>query len=270
MIWRRCDPWIYFFTFSLLFGVAVAAEKPTIPRSAEADAATYERCMKLAKEDPAAAQKLARAWHGHGGEHPADHCAAVALIGLKRYKEAASRLEVLAQSMTTAPASLRAEVLDQAGQAWGLAGEAARAYAAAGAAVALLPNDPDLLTDRAQAAALAGYFDKAVDDLDHVLQADPGRVDALIYRASANRALGHLDSALADIEQALAKAPDSVAALLERGNIRRLQGNGAGAREDWERARRLAPGSQADMAARANLERLERNENPPAISRPNP
>jgi len=243
-----------------------AAEKPMVLRNAGVDAATYQRCMKLAKEDPAAAEKLALAWHKRGGKHPADHCAAVALIGLKQYKEAASRLEALAQAMTTAPGSLRAEVLDQAGQAWGLAGDAARAYAAAGAAVTLLPNDPDLLIDRAQAAASAGYFDKAIDDLDHVLRTDPGRVDALIYRASANRALDRLDPALADIEQALTKAPDSVVALLERGNIRRLKGDDVGARQDWERVGQLAPGSPADMAAKANIERLKSNEYPaPAI-----
>ena len=55
--------------------------------------------------------------------------------------------------MTTAPIALRAEVLDQAGQAWGLAGDPVRAYAAAETAVALQPNDPELLIDRAAAAA---------------------------------------------------------------------------------------------------------------------
>lgn len=237
---------------------ATAAD-PALPRNAEAEAATYDRCMKLARQDPGAARKLAATWHEHGGAHPADHCAAVALIGLKRYKEAAARLETLAQAMTNAPASLRAEVLDQAGQAWGLAGDPVRAYAAAGEAVALQPHDPDLLIDRATAAAAAGYFDKAVADLDHVLKADPGRIDALIYRASANRTLDRLDPALADIEKALTLEPKSATALLERGNIRRLKGDIAGARQDWEQVGRLAPGSQADMAARANIEHLEAN-----------
>jgi tetratricopeptide (TPR) repeat protein len=243
-----------------LAGAAAAAEptkSPAPPRNAEADAATYDRCLKLAKQDPSAAQSLARAWHERGGAHPADHCAAVALVGLKEYKEAADRLEALAQDMTTAPAGLRADVLDQAGQAWLLAGDPVRAYAASGQAVSLQPNNPDLLVDRAEAAASAGYFDKAVADLDHVLKIDPGRVDALIYRASANRALDRLDPALADIEKALSDAPNSVPALLERGNIRRLKGDDKGAREDWERIGQLAPGSQADMAARANIERLD-------------
>src|SRR4051812_17093095 len=113
---------------SLLFVAAAAADpagpsaRPGISRSAEADAATYERCIKLAKQDPPAAQSLAQAWHERGGAHPADHCAAVALIGLRQYKEAATRLEALSQAMKTAPPGLRADVLDQAGQAWLLAG----------------------------------------------------------------------------------------------------------------------------------------------------
>lgn len=251
----------------LLLAGAAAAEPA--PRNAEAEAAAYEHCMKLARHDPAAAQKLALAWHGRGGAHPADHCAAVALIGLKRYKEAATRLEALAQAMTAAPAALRAEVLGQAGQAWGLAGDPVRAYAAAGEAVALRPNDPDLLIDRAEAAASAGFLDKTVADLDRVLKTDPGRVEALIYRASAYRALNRLDPALADAEQALSATPNSVPGLLERGNIRRLKGDFAGAREDWQRIGQLAPGSQADMAAKANIENLERGDSAaPAGVRP--
>ena len=244
------------------WGVAGAAEPPAksaAPRDAAVAAATYERCMKLARQNPEEARTLAQSWHERGGAHPADHCAAVALVGLKQYKDAALRLEALAQAMTTAPPGLRAEVLDQAGQAWGLAGDPVRAFAAAGAAVALEPNDLDLLIDRAQAAASAGYYDKAVADLDRVLKADPSRVDALIYRASANRALDRLDPALADVEKAIARAPNSAPALLERGNIRRLKGDNEGARRDWERIGQLAPGSQANMAAKANMERLQSN-----------
>ena len=244
-----------------VWGKAGVAEPPVqsaAPRDAAAEAATYERCMNLARQKPAEARSLAQSWHERGGAHPADHCAAVALIGLKQYKEAALRLEALAQAIKS-PAALRAEVLDQAGQAWGLAGDPVRAYAAAGAAVALEPSDLDLLIDRAQAAATAGYYDKAVADLDHVLKADPSRVDALIYRASANRALDRLDPALADVEKAIARAPNSAPALLERGNLRRLKGDNEGARQDWERVGQLAPGSQADTAAKANIEHLQSN-----------
>jgi tetratricopeptide (TPR) repeat protein len=254
---------VYLLLLLLVTSIAAAADpapQPVAPRNAAGEAATYERCMRLARKDPGAAQKLAQTWHERGGAHPADHCAAVALIGLKRYKEAATLLETLAQAMTAAPAELRAEVLDQAGQAWGLSGDPVRAYAAAGAAVALQPTDPDLLIDRAEAAASAGYFDKAVVDLDYVLKTNPGRIDALIYRASANRALDRLDPALADVEKALAYSPNSAAALLERGNIRRLKGDVEGARQDWQRVGQVAPGTQSDMAAKANIEHLQSSE----------
>lgn len=247
------------FTAPIVLLLGSTAAEPA-PHDAQAEAATYQHCTKLAGQNPAAAEKLAQSWRERGGAHPADHCAALALIGLKRYREAATRLEALAQAMTTAPPALRAEVLDQAGQAWGLAGDPVRAYAAAGAAVALAPNDPELLVDRAEAAASAGFLDKAIADLDQVLNTNPSHVDALIYRASAYRALDRLNPALADIERALALAPNSAPALLERGNIRRLQGDSDAARRDWEHVGQLAPGSQADISARANIERLEANQ----------
>jgi tetratricopeptide (TPR) repeat protein len=227
------------------------------PKSDDADARTYERCLRLAKTDPAAARDLAEGWHDRGGAHPADHCFAVALVGLKQYKPAAQRFETLAKAMIHAPASLRAEVLDQAAQAWLLAGDPGRAYAAGGEALKLAPGDPDLLVDRAEAAGSAGWYDKAIADLDQVLKGSPRRVDALIYRASAYRALGKLDPAAADIDQAVALAPNSVDGLLERGNIRRLRGDLAGARQDWLKVSMLAPGSAADAAAKDNIERLD-------------
>jgi tetratricopeptide (TPR) repeat protein len=233
-------------------------EPPPAVFSAEKDAETYSYCMQLAKVDAAAAQRLAEEWRARGGAHPADHCAAVALIDMGKYREGAARLETLARAMTKAPASLRAHVLDQAGQAWLLAGDPVRAAAAAGEAVALEPADLELRIDRAEAAASAGYFDQAIADLDIVLQADPKRTDALVYRASAYRSLDRLGPALADIDAALARAPDSAPALLERGNIRCLMGDIPGARRDWQKVGRIAPGTQADMAALANLENLAR------------
>jgi tetratricopeptide (TPR) repeat protein len=245
-----------------------AAPAITAPlHSADADAKTYERCMGLARHDPAAAKDLAERWRKRGGAHPADHCFAVALIGLKQYKEGATRLEALAQAMVHAPAALRAEVLDQASQAWLLAGDPPRAYAAQTAALKYAPNDPDLLIDRAEAAGEAGWFEKAIPDLDAALKADPRRADALIYRATAYRALGKLGPALADANAALRLVPNSVTALLERGNILRLKGDIAGARNDWQRVAALAPNSAAALAARANLAHLNQTPGSPPPTR---
>jgi tetratricopeptide (TPR) repeat protein len=224
--------------------------------SAQADAQLYDRCVSLAHSEPRAARSLADWWRHRGGAHPADHCAALALIGLGKYREGASQLEALAEAMSTAPAALHAEVFDQAGQAWLLAGDPRRAFTAERAAAALAPADLEILIDRAEAAAAAGYLDSAVADLDRVLKSDPNRVEALIYRASANRALGRLEAARADTDKALRLAPHSVAALLERGNIRWLEGDTDSARRDWAEIGRLKPGGPEDLAAQVNLERL--------------
>jgi tetratricopeptide (TPR) repeat protein len=231
-----------------------AAAKP--PHDEAANAATYARCLKLAETNPAAARVLASAWAQRGGAHPAEHCAAVALFRLGRYTEAATRLDALAHQMQKGPADLVAAVLDQAGEAWLMAGDPVRAYADCGAALILAPDDPGILTDRAQAAAAAGHYQRAVGDLDRVLKKDPNAVDALIYRAAAYRALGRLDPALFDADKAVSLRPHSLSGLLERGNIRRLEGDNVGARADWLEIRRLAPKSPEAVAAAANLQRL--------------
>jgi tetratricopeptide (TPR) repeat protein len=239
----------------ILFFLALPAAAQ--PRDATADAERYERCLDQAKQRPEAAWESALAWRDAGGGHPAEHCVAVALIGLRQPAEAAMRLERLAVEMKRAPTELRAEVLGQAGQAWMLFGDPTRAQATLTQALTLLPDDPDLLTDRAEATASSGRYEEAVADLDRVLAKDPKRVDALIYRASARRALDRLEPALADIQEALKLVPNSTDALLERGNLRRLKGDAAGARQDWVRVSLLAPGTPADAAAKANLEKLD-------------
>lgn len=241
----------------------LAAPEASAQRLPAIEAENYERCMALARTDPTAAWEKALAWRGDGGRHPAEHCAAVALIGLKQYGEAGKRLEKLADEMTRSPSPLRGEVLGQAGEAWLLAGDAARAHALLTQGLALAPGDLDMTTDRATASAALGRPEEALRDLDVVVKADPRRPDALTYRAAANRALGRLDPALADAEAALRLAPDSPDALLERGNVRRLKGDGAGARRDWLRVSMLAPNSEADAAAKANLERLDVKTEPP-------
>jgi tetratricopeptide (TPR) repeat protein len=240
---------------------------PGPPRSEAGQAKAYQHCMALAASDPAAAQKLSESWYSRGGAHPAEHCLAVSLIGLKRYKEGAQHLETLAQEMVHAPPELRAGVLDQAAQAWLLAGDPARGYAAETGALNLKPNDPDLLVDRAEAAGAAGWYAKAIADLDRVLKTDPGRADALIYRASAYRAEGRLAPALTDVDRALKQNPGSAPALLERGNIRRLQGDIDDAREDWTSARARAPGTAAAADAEANLARTGNHDEPAAAKK---
>jgi tetratricopeptide (TPR) repeat protein len=246
-----------------VIGILLSATPAGAQHLPAVEADHYARCMDDARRNPAAALESATAWRNSGGGHPAEHCAAVALIGLKRYGEAGKRFDGLADAMIKAPAELRAEVLDQAGQAWLLAGDAARAEGSLTAALALIPEDPDLLTDRAEAYAAQKRYGEAIADLDRALARDGRRVDALIFRASAYRSSGKLDAALRDIDAAVLLAPDDPDALLERGNVRGLKGDDAGARQDWRRVAQLAPNTPAAAAATDNLAKLDNTPDAP-------
>ncbi|MDE2165057.1 MAG: hypothetical protein KGJ66_01805 [Alphaproteobacteria bacterium] len=246
-----------------LLTAAAASKSPVIeigPPSSQ-----YDACLTQARRDPATALKTAQTWREAGGGFPADHCVAIALIGLKRYAEAAQRLEALAGAMMTEPAALRGDALDQAGQAWLLADQPDRAKAAFDAALGFDPRNAEFLIDRSEALADSGHYWEAVDDLNRALAIVPDNVDALLFRASAYRHIGGTDAlelAQADADQALKLTPDSVPGLLERGNIRRLRGDAAGAKADWQRVIALAPQSQAARDAQYNLAHI--GENPAA------
>jgi tetratricopeptide (TPR) repeat protein len=216
----------------------------------------YDQCLALARSDPQRAFDQATAWRNLGGGFAAEHCAAVALIGQKKYADAATQLQTMAGAMMQADPGLRGGALEQAGSAWLLAGKATEAKLDFDAALSFLPNDPEILIDRAEAYALDKKFFEAVDDLNRVLEIAPKRSDALIYRASAYRQLDSLDLALDDVERALVLQPNAIPGLLERGNINRLKGNFASAKADWQRIQELAPSSPEAQAAKDNLTRL--------------
>ncbi len=216
------------------------------------DSPESARCFALLREDPEGARDHAARWADAGGGEGARHCAALALLELDEPARAAALLESLARE-SRADAAPRAAVFAQAAQAWLIAGDAARAVAATGAALALRPADAELLLDRAAALGLLGRYAEAVADLDRALAIEPGWADALVLRAGALRHLDRHEAARRDIERALALSPGHVEALLERGILRQLAGDTEGARMDWERAVELAPASIAADLATQNL-----------------
>ncbi len=240
--------------FLFLFAVLATI----LPASAEADeeAKKYQNCMTLAANNPDKAFDAALEWHDMGGGFGADHCAAVALIGLKFHKEGAERLERLAQEIN-AEKTMKAELLGQAGQAWLLAGAFGRARDVQTAALELDPQSVELLIDRAQAKAADKLYFPAVDDLNRALEIDPARIDALVFRATAYRYLDNFDMALEDVNKALSMHPDQPDALLEKGNLHRLKGENDLARQAWIDLLEAAPGSPAALAAQANLEKMD-------------
>lgn len=223
---------------------------PALPRIAEGP--EYEACLDLARQDPDGARQQAERWEAAGGGEGARHCLALAFLAQGDVARAAERLEALA-ARSSAPAAARAAIYGQAGQAWMLAEQPGRAFAATTMGLVLMPDDPELLTDRALALAALGRHAEALADLDRVLAGDPRRAEALVLRAAAKRRMERIAEAEADVARALALAPDNAEALLERGIIRQLRGDTAGARADWERAVALAPDSPTADLALQNL-----------------
>lgn len=244
----------------LAAAAAVAAALPAAAAFAQQpvdDAWMYRECMRLAAEQPREAWEKAGQWLGLAGGEPARHCAAVALIGLEEYKEAAERLEMLATT-STRPPEVRAGMLAQAAQAWILDGNLMRAAAAQTTALELTPDDPVLLIDRAVTLGAAKNYAEALVDLDRALALAPDTVEALVYRATAHRYLDHQALARADIDRALAVAPENPPALLEKGIQARLSGDDDGARAAWKRLLAVAaPDSPEAAQARDNIARLE-------------
>lgn len=254
------------------------AQRVRAPATPPADAsAEYRRCIERAAEQPLEALADADGWAARGGGDPARHCAALALLNAGRAREAAERLERLADEWQRPRPELRAEVLAQAGRAWVEAGDPSRANAVFTTALQISPNNIEVYVDRAEALAAAGSYWEAIDDLNHVIELNPRRADALAMRAAAYRYVESLELAAADAEQAVAIDASLPEAWLERGIIARLRGNLAQARADWGRALRLDPEGPVGDAVRANIERLELRLDetpaqpaPPAQPRPAP
>jgi len=223
---------------------------PEPPRFVEGPDA--ERCIVLLRTDPEAARSFARDWDRQGGGDGAQHCAALATLALGEVEHAAEALETLGRTSRAGHAA-RGAVFAQAAQAWLMAGEPARAFAATTMALTLMPDDVELLIDRAVALGNLGRYGESVADLDRALAADPERPDALVFRAAAWRHMDRAEPARRDIERALALDPANAEALLERGILRQLAGDTEGARMDWERAIELAPHSAAADLAFQNL-----------------
>jgi tetratricopeptide (TPR) repeat protein len=213
----------------------------------------YERCISLARQSPQSAYNAAVQWQGQGGAAAAVHCSAVALVALRRYAEAAARLDQLAHDRSVAVGFPRSDVLDQAGNAWLLANNPANAEASFTTALVLSPDDPDILADRARARAAKHDWHGADIDLTAAL-GRASRPELYVLRASARHAMGNKAGARADLESALKISPNDPEALVERGAMKAETGDASGAINDWNATVAASPSSDAAATARQYLQ----------------
>jgi Flp pilus assembly protein TadD len=227
---------------------------PLPPRIAEGD--RYDKCMTMLADDPEGAEAIATSWQTTGGGDGALHCQALALIAKGEPETGAAMLETLAHA-SEAGGLTRAVLLSQAAEARSMADQDDLALRDASEALALFPDDPDLLIGRATANDALGHASEAMEDLNQALSLDASRGDALVLRAAVRRRMDNLDEARSDIEKAIALDPDDAEALLERGILRQRLGDLSGARQDWIRAQNVDPNSEAAELAAQNLTLLD-------------
>lgn len=238
--------------------LAVLAMPVGAQSSREIDhAEEYRACLALTRVAPEDAFESALAWESAGGGEPARHCAAVALIYLDQFEEAAHRLELMADRVATLNPRLAAEALAQAGQAWTMAEQTDRALGAQNAALKLSPDDVELLIDRSITLAGKEQFWEAIDDLNRASELAPDRVDVLVFRSSAYRMVEANDLAMEDVTRALTADPHNPEGLLERGILKSEAGDADGARQDWMQVLKLVPEGPVGQAARNRLEKLD-------------
>jgi tetratricopeptide (TPR) repeat protein len=242
---------------SLLVGSAPLWAQQSLQGSTVLQDAAYQDCLSLVRRNPEEGFSQAQSWQATGGGLPAQHCAALALVELKHYGDAADRLEKLLPLAEKQAPHLTVAILDQAANAWLLAEQPQRARQLLDIALKAAPETPDLLIDRALSFAALNDFAAARQDLDIALRVDPAREDALALRASARRQTGDPAGAMEDAETALAIQPRLPEALLERGILRLQKGDKRGARADLIEVRMIAPDTPAAVSAGQYIEKMD-------------
>ena len=222
----------------------------------------YDRCIALARKQPTVALEQATAWRAEGGGPAAMHCQAIALIEQGNPLKAAGVLDAAANAIGPQPKStgFAAALWAQAGNAWLLAGDAARAENRLTTALTLLPPAGDarvnVLIDRARTRAERTDWPAVIADLDEAAKLAPSSATVFLLRATARRRTGDLAAARSDILMAGTLAPDNVDILVERGISHAQSQQLEAALADWRRVIALAPQSDQAKIARGYLDQL--------------
>lgn len=184
------------------------------------DAARLKACESLAQTSPEKAYEEGRSWTGESPAFEAKYCLAAAAYGLDRPVLAAEQFEAVARGMAGRDKIGQARAQSDAGNAWLIAGDSARALAAFNRALGFAPSDAFLLIDRARAYAYIGDWRHAEEDLNAALAVDGADPVALRLRAETRLQLGARALALKDAEAARAIDASDVETLLLLGRIK--------------------------------------------------
>ena len=192
--------------------------------------ARYQDCSKKAADNPQLALKEAEQWMIESNVASAQHCKAIALFGLKRYRESAAELQRLAIRLEKSDRMLWANVLHQAARSWELAGNPTRALASLDYAISGLDDLAyekstaarvlsDILIKRSEVHAATGDKLSAVQDLDHAASLQPKDEKVRLARAKLLIDLGEKSLAKEDVQAVLKQNPRSSEAQALKGKL---------------------------------------------------
>jgi len=176
-------------------------------------------CIQRIESDPVEAYEDGLAWMNEGARPAARYCTALALAALGKNREAAARLEELANLEGSGTLATRAVFLTQAGNAWLAAGLPDEAIVTLTNALKLRRTDPALFKDRAAAFILAKRWRESLEDLNEALVLNPADAEAYRLRALSYLQQDRPDYALADIETSLRYDGENIETLLLRGQV---------------------------------------------------
>ncbi len=120
-------------------------------------------------------------------------------------------------------------------------------------AVALQPNDIDLLTSRGVARRKCGDLRDALEDFNEALALQPDDPAIFHNLGIAKRMLDDFDGAIADYDRSLSLRPNDPGTLNGRGITKRKQGDFEGALADFNRAIALRPNNAYALNSRGYL-----------------
>ena len=119
--------------------------------------------------------------------------------------------------------------------------EPAAALDALDEALALYPDDAQLLALRAEMHLAEGEGDAALEAIDRAIELEPENPDFYVARGIAFRDFGEYTDAMDDFNAAIALENPPAAAYRERGTLRSWNGNIDGAIEDYDTAIEINP-----------------------------
>lgn len=206
---------------ALLMTTAAAQEGATgiDPQSRAYAREKLAQCLAKTENKAEEAYEDGLIWLSLGGGLEAHHCVAAAQVARGDVELGAKRFESLGGAPDALTQEEGALFYHKAGSAWLLINAAADAEAAFDRGLDLLPDQPDLLIDRARARALRRNWAGAEEDLTRALVRRQGSGLVWRLRAQARLRQDKVEAAAADLERALEIEPDAIDNLVLRGDI---------------------------------------------------